>query len=782
VTIREPGYLTPGPSFPRAVFRTHRRENTPKRRPVKVRPVFLFLTAIFFFSTSVLAGPVTGRVVDPDGRPVAGATVMLVGGAAPLRTAVTNARGEFTIASPDDGRYELRVAAEGFRAEPVPVEATSGSRDLGEVRVAVSAVTESVVVSAAQVETPLSQAAASVTVVSGTELTARQIHTVADALRAVPGMTVIRYGGIGALTNVFPRGGESDYTLVLVDGIQANTFGGDYDFGHLSTENIERVEVVRGPQSALFGSNAMGSVVRIVTRRGGPIRVAASFEGGSFGTSRASTSAAGSRGAWEWGGSAERLSSDGHNGKRTAAGEAVSNDDYTRHLGSFAGGWRGDSGALVRGDIRVSRDERGFPGPFGTNPVGAYFGIDTASRGTNDRLLASVSGLFPLGSRVRVHAQLTHGRLDSDFASAFGPSGLVSRRVGARFQTDITRSDALDFSAGVDVQRERTGSTFITGVAGEVPVKRHVAGYFAEGRWRSGQRLFVTAGVRLDDIERDAIEADQVGFSARPALPADSVVSANPKISAAWFARTAAGSFTKLRAGAGTGIRPPNGFEIASTDNPYLKPERSRSAEFGVDQAVAGGRGLIEATAFFNNYDDLIVAVGSFRESSAYRTDNISNARSRGLELAGTARARAGATMDVQVRASYTWLDTTILAVDRAGAAPPPFEVGDPLLRRPRHQFSTEALVTSGRATAFLQGGGRARTVDIEPSLGTFHPFFFDAPGYQVWNAGGSFRVHRSVEVFGRIDNLFDRAYEEALGFPGHGRGAFAGLRVATGR
>jgi outer membrane cobalamin receptor len=138
--------------------------------------------------------------------------------------------------------------------------------------------------------------------------------------------------------------------------------------------------------------------------------------------------------------------------------------------------------------------------------------------------------------------------------------------------------------------------------------------------------------------------------------------------------------------------------------------------------------------------------------------------------------------MDVQVRASYTWLDTTILAVDRAGAAPPPFEVGDPLLRRPRHQFSTEALVTSGRATAFLQGGGRARTVDIEPSLGTFHPFFFDAPGYQVWNAGGSFRVHRSVEVFGRIDNLFDRAYEEALGFPGHGRGAFAGLRVATGR
>ncbi len=740
------------------------------------------LACFFLLSGAAHAGPLAGRVVDPDGRPIPGATILLLGAPA-LRSTVTNSLGEFTLVSPDAGRFELRVAVAGFRAEPVVIEASAERRDVGELKVAVSAVTESIVVSAAQVEIPLSHAASSVTVITGAELAQRQVHTVADALRTVPGMAVVRYGGHGALTNVFPRGGESDYTLVVIDGVQANTFGGDFDFGHLSTENIDRIEVVRGPQSALFGSNAIGSVVRIVTRRGGGLRGSGTLEGGSFGSVRTAASGSGSRGAWDWGGSVERFASDGLTGTTTAAGDTVANDDYARALGSLAGGWRGSRGAHVRADVRASRDERGFPGPFGTNPVGAFFGIDTVSRGTNDRLLASLSAVFPFGDRTRVHAQVAHARLDSDFLSGFGSSAFRSRRFGARWQADVAASEALDVSAGVEYQRERARSTYITGASGKIPVDRSVAGYFGEARWRHAQRLFVTAGVRVDDIRRDALEPDPLAFTPRPALPDDAVLSANPKISAAWFVRPA-GSFTKVRASAGTGIRPPNGFEIASTDNPSLKPERSRSAEIGIDQAIAGGRGLIEATAFVNSYDDLIVAVGSFRETSRYRTDNISNARSRGLELSGTARGRLNIAVpiDLRARVTYTWLDTDILAVDRAADAPPPFEVGQRLLRRPTHQFSTELLASSGRLTAFLQGGGRSRALDVEPTLGTFHPAFFDAPGYHVWTAGAAFRVHRALEAFARIDNLFDRGYEEALGFPAPGRGVFAGLRVATGR
>ena len=118
------------------------------------------------------------------------------------------------------------------------------------------------------------------------------------------------------------------------------------------------------------------------------------------------------------------------------------------------------------------------------------------------------------------------------------------------------------------------------------------------------------------------------------------MTSVNPKIAVAWFVRSSGGSFTKVRAAAGTGIRPPDAFEIAFTDNPSLKPERSQSVEGGLDQAFAGGRVTIEATGFYNNYDDLIVAVGSFEQSSRYRTDNISNARTQGLELAGAFRTR----------------------------------------------------------------------------------------------------------------------------------------------
>lgn len=265
-------------------------------------------------------------------------------------------------------------------------------------------------------------------------------------------------------------------------------------------------------------------------------------------------------------------------------------------------------------------------------------------------------------------------------------------------------------------------------------------------------------------------------------MPQDTVVSVNPRAAVAWFARRDAGTQTRLHASAGTGIRPPSGFDLASTDNPELKPERSFSAEAGVEQAFAGGRAVADAVAFWNDYDDLIVAVGSFNQSSRYQTDNISNARARGFELGLGVRHRfeSARPVDIHARVAYTWLDTEILAVDRDDAAPPPFTVGDPLLRQPRHRFSTDLTVGSGRLTAFLTGGGRSKALDVEPTLGSYGGLF-DAPGFQAWNTGATWKLP-FAEVFGRVENLFDREYEEALGFPALGRRATVGLRIATSR
>ncbi|MEX1126985.1 MAG: TonB-dependent receptor, partial [Vicinamibacterales bacterium] len=166
-----------------------------------------------------------------------------------------------------------------------------------------------------------------------------------------------------------------------------------------------------------------------------------------------------------------------------------------------------------------------------------------------------------------------------------------------------------------------------------------------------------------------------------------------------------------------------------------------------------------------------------------YTTDNIANARARGIELAlsGARRLAALRGVDLHARIAYTWLDAEVLAVDNDDAAPPPFEVGQPLLRRPRHQVSAEVTAASGPLTLFVQGGGRSRVLDVEPSFGTFGGLH-DADGFQTWNAGASWRVARVGELFGRVENLFDRRYEEALGFPALGRRATIGIRIAPGR
>jgi outer membrane receptor protein involved in Fe transport len=467
------------------------------------------------------------------------------------------------------------------------------------------------------------------------------------------------------------------------------------------------------------------------------------------------------------------------NGERTKADEIVVNDDYERRGGALSAGLRSGS-AWVRADVRHSADERGFPGPFGSNPAGNYGGIDVESRGENERTLAAISTSLPVSSRIRGQAHIAFNRIESDFRSPFGASEGLSRRWVGRVQTDVSAGRGVDVSTGIEIQRERAGSSFITGTAFQaIPVERATAGYFAEARLNSHDRVFATAGVRIEHIHRERLEPS----GARPELNEDDVVSANPRLSGAWIVRGGASAFTKVRGAAGSGIRPPDGFELAFTDNPALRPERSVSAEAGIDQAFAGGLGLLEATIFLNQYDDLIVFVGSFSGSSRYRTDNISNARARGLELAVTMRRRiAGARpIDLSGRVGYTRLATEVLAVDQDDAAPPPFVVGQPLLRRPKHQFFVDATLTSGRVTAFLRGGGRSSALDVEPSFGTSGGLF-DAEGFHVWNTGASWRFSRFAEVFARVENLFDRSYEEAFGFPALGRRATAGLRIAAGR
>ena len=417
--------------------------------------------------------------------------------------------------------------------------------------------------------------------------------------------------------------------------MRVNSFGGGFDFAHLPIADIERIEVVRGPQSALYGSDAIGAVVQIVTRTGGPARTEGTIEGGSFGTTRLLGSTAGSAGAWSWGAAGERLDTDGFTGVAPATGERVTNDDYRRHDVSFSGGWRGPRGARVQGYGRISEYERGFPGPFGSNPQGTVTAIDRISRGVNDTRTISLSASYPWSDRLEPHVQVAFADLDGSFISPFGESTSESQRLSIRAQTDVRLRRHLGVSFGAEVQRERAESTFITDADFDsVPVRRRVVGAFGEARVDAADRMWLTLGLRVEQIRRDALAPNPNASTPRPPFAADSVVSVNPKLAVAYFLqapdrRTRA--WTRLHGSIGTGIRPPDAFEIAFTDNPSLQPERSRSVDVGIEQALAGGAVIVDTTAFFNRYDDLIVdgrAIAAGRQSISDR-QRLERARAR---------------------------------------------------------------------------------------------------------------------------------------------------------
>src|SRR5690606_20084336 len=257
----------------------------------------ILLSLSSFVSISAAQPPLHGTVQDPDGRPVPGALIVaMCGTSAPLSTKTDDA-GRFELTGVPMGPCDVIASTPGLHGEARTLisDAPSGSLD---ITLRISALTESLVVSASQIDQPLSRAADSVTVISGQELEARQATTLAEALQVVPGFTVAAAGGPGTVTSLFPRGGESDFALVLVDGVRANAFGGGIDLSQVPLADVERIEIVRGPQSATFGADAIGGAAPTGTRPGGPPAAAGRVAGGGRAAPRPPASAPGARGAF----------------------------------------------------------------------------------------------------------------------------------------------------------------------------------------------------------------------------------------------------------------------------------------------------------------------------------------------------------------------------------------------------------------------------------------------------------------------------------------------------
>src|SRR5918993_3321620 len=309
----------------------------------------------FVISLSAQAAALTGHVVDPDGRSVPKAEVFISGTTAvPLR-ARTDGEGKFTVANLEPGRYTVIATAPGLVSDAQSLDFTGTPVTL-DIVLHLSALNETLVVSAAQIDQPLSRTPDSVTVIQGHEIEAKQQFTLSSALRSVPGLTLQQNGGPGTVTSLFSRGGESDYTLVLVDGVRQNSFGGGLDLSQVPLQDVERIEVLRGSQSALYGADAIGGVIQIITRSGGDPHASAYVETGSRNMRRASASTSGEAGSVRWQLGGNYVADDG----------AVTNDDAEQRQASGSLGWRHDrNGADVQGSLLYVDTERGAPGPHG---------------------------------------------------------------------------------------------------------------------------------------------------------------------------------------------------------------------------------------------------------------------------------------------------------------------------------------------------------------------------------------------------------------------------------
>ena len=504
------------------------------------------------------------------------------------------------------------------------------------------------------------------------DLAARQTETVADALRLVPGFSVVASGGRGALTSLFPRGGESDYTLVLVDGVAMNVFGGGFDAAHLSTTGIERIEVVRGPQSALFGGGAIGGIVQRRRRRRAARRQARRCSRAAARDTRDSPAArrdraARGRGAARSNGS--RLTAIRRLARRSAG--RVSNDDYERidRIGQRRLVRPRDSPrcASMRDSARMSA---GNPGPVRIRPART---LRRPRHGLARDQRHRAASRVPWRSVMRDGYSIASSGLVG-CAEPVPQSLRASRTIRpgdctGRYQADVERRRAVSPPAGRSCASKRD-NTYITGEAFQpMPVDARGVGLVrgsaradgSRGRHHRGRAARTDLAQRARGRPESVRSAPGVRHGRRLVAQPEVLRRVVPSRRQRVRRIRPAGPRSAWAPAPASSRRRPS--RSRSPTIPSLKPERSRSVDAGIEHVFPGALVAVDATWFANRYDDLIIAVGSsFTGASRYRTDNIANARAQGVELGLRWQSRFG----LSARAAYTWLDTEVLGVDDA--------------------------------------------------------------------------------------------------------------------
>lgn len=587
----------------------------------------------------------------------------------------------------------------------------------------------------------------SFTVLQAEDLEQRQTRYVSDILRDVPGVSVSRSGSLGGLTQVRMRGTESNHTLVMIDGIEASDpFAGEFDFATLITDDIARIEVLRGQQSALYGSDAIGGVINYITLNGrdapgGRVRI----EGGSFGTTEASARYAGVAGALDYAFSAGYTNSDGFPVSRVG----------TRDVGTE------NNAASARFEYTPSES-------FRLKAVARYTRTE-ADTNDQDFDFTSPTFGFVIDSDDYYKYRAFHGLLRGELDSLEGRWTNAVSVQGVDASRDSFSGGAFDFGDNGKRLRYSYESTLrfgpeafsqtLTGAFDHEREKFQNLGPFLMPE-QSAEHEITNKGVVL---QYDARIDHRIGLGA--AVRYDNNDRFDDETTYRLQASFRFDSGTRLRAAAGSGIKNPGIFELFGFDpgtfvgNPDLKPEKSQGWEVGADHSFSEGLVLAGLTYFDNKLRDEIDTTFLPPDFLPAVRNLETESTQQGVEV--FAHARIGQAW--RVDASYTYVDAE--------------EDGAEEVRRPPHIASLNVAwrAAEGRAGLALTVRYNGSTYD--------NNFTFDGPDpvrladYTLVNLGGDFRLTDNLQIYGRVENLLDERYEEVFTYRSAGRGAYAGAR-----
>lgn len=596
------------------------------------------------------------------------------------------------------------------------------------------------VVTATRIETPIEQIGSTVTVITGEELKRKQYDNIADALREVPGLSVQQNGGAGRITSVFTRGGNSNHTLVLIDGARVNDMSdpsGVFNFGALTTAGIDRIEVVRGPMSTLYGSDAIGGVINIITAKGkgAPVATVAA-EAGSFNTYAENANLRGSQGRFGYNVTVGRFDTDGISvtpRRRDRSGKGHENDGY--HNTTLNGRFDAEVNDIV--DLTLFTR---YTGLRGDNDAAVE---DPNSRDKNRYVLNKLQGTADLldgaWRPTLAVSRYSVDRLDMNDPDHASTTNRHSRNFGDRdrieAQNDFAVADGVKFVAGAERQHENFSNRETTTATVRSKASNKTAAGYLQGLFDSGDAHLALAG-RID--EHNAF-GQHATWRASPSL----------------YARE---SDTRFKGAYGTGYKAPSLYQLYaktafSIGNPNLMPETSKGYEAGVEQGF--GKSVKAGTTFFRtDTKNLIVSNSTFTSNI-----NLGGAKSRGFESF----------------VSWTPVDDVTLRLDHTYQHSEDASNGQELLRRPKHKLGLRAdwqIHDDWEIGAGLQYSGIRADIDAD-TFGRTYP-----DGYWVARLTTSYRISDTWRAFGRMENAFNIQYEEPSGFAQPPRGIFVGLRA----